>query len=163
VRERKRELVGRVVSDKMDKTVVVAVQTLRRHRLYQRTVRRTKKVMAHNDDNQARLGDLVRIQESRPISRHKHWRVRTILEVFAVRGRAVPEAVAAAPEVQEEIAAEIGEPETEATAAARAEAPGEPEAPEEAEEAEAPEAPDEPEDEPEDEAEDEAEEGEATR
>jgi small subunit ribosomal protein S17 len=153
VRERKRELVGRVVSDKMDKTVVVAVQTLRRHRLYQRTVRRTKKVMAHNDDNQARLGDLVRIQESRPISRHKHWRVRTILEVFAVRGRAVPEAaVAAAPEVQEEIAAEIGEPESEATAAARAEAPGEPGEPEAPEEAEAP-----------DEAEDEAEEGEATR
>ena len=117
MRERKRELVGRVVSDKMDKTVVVAVQTLRRHRLYQRTVRRTKKVMAHNEDNQARLGDLVRIEESRPISRHKHWRVRTILEVFAVRGRAVPEAaVAAAPEVQEEIAAEMGESATEEAA-----------------------------------------------
>jgi small subunit ribosomal protein S17 len=110
VRERKRELVGRVVSDKMEKTVVVAVQSLRRHRLYQRTVRRTKKFMAHNDQNQARQGDLVRIQESRPISRHKHWRVASILEVFALRGRAVPEAaVAAAPEVQEEVAAEIGE------------------------------------------------------
>ena len=110
MRERKRELVGRVVSDKMEKTVVVAVQTLRRHRLYQRTVRRTKKFMAHNDDNQARSGDLVRIQESRPISRHKHWRVVSILEVFAERGRAVPETdVAAAPEVQEEVAAEIGE------------------------------------------------------
>jgi small subunit ribosomal protein S17 len=109
VRERKRELVGRVVSDKMDKTVVVAVQSLRRHRLYQRTVRRTKKFMAHNDDNQARSGDLVRIQESRPISRHKHWRVMSILEVFAERGRAVPETdVVAAPEVQDEIAAEIG-------------------------------------------------------
>ena len=54
MRERKRELVGRVVSDKMEKTVVVAVQSLRRHRLYQRTVRRTKKFMAHNDENQAR-------------------------------------------------------------------------------------------------------------
>ena len=109
MRERKRELVGRVVSDKMDKTVVVAVQSLRRHRLYQRTVRRTKKFMAHNDDNQARSGDLVRIQESRPISRHKHWRVMSILEVFAERGRAVPETdVVAAPEVQDEIAAEIG-------------------------------------------------------
>jgi small subunit ribosomal protein S17 len=112
VRERKRELVGRVVSDKMDKTVVVAVQSLRRHRLYQRTVRRTKKFMAHNDNNQARSGDLVRIQESRPISRHKHWRVLSILEVFAERGRAVPETdVTAAPEVQDEIAAEIGEDE----------------------------------------------------
>jgi len=110
VRERKRELIGRVVSDKMEKTVVVAVQSLRRHRLYQRTVRRTKKFMAHNDQNQARQGDLVRIQESRPISRHKHWRVASILEVFALRGRAVPEAaVAAVPEVQEEVAAEIGE------------------------------------------------------
>jgi small subunit ribosomal protein S17 len=151
VRERKRELVGRVVSDKMDKTVVVAVQTLRRHRLYQRTVRRTKKVMAHNEDNQARVGDLVRIQESRPISRHKHWRVRTILEVFAVRGRAVPEAaVAATPEVQEEIAAEIGEPESEAPAGEADEAD------EAADEAagEADEA---------DEAADEADEGEATR
>jgi small subunit ribosomal protein S17 len=112
MRERKRELVGRVVSDKMEKTVVVAVQTLRRHRLYQRTVRRTKKFMAHNDNNQARSGDLVRIQESRPISRHKHWRVMSILEVFADRGRAVPETdVVAAPEVQDEIAAEIGEDE----------------------------------------------------
>ena len=110
MRERKRELVGRVVSDKMEKTVVVAVQSLRRHRLYQRTVRRTKKFMAHNDENQARQGDLVRIQESRPISRHKHWRVASILEVFALRGRAVPEAaVAVVPEVQEEVAAEIGE------------------------------------------------------
>ena len=62
MRERKRELVGRVVSDKMEKTVVVAVQTLRRHRLYQRTVRRTKKFMAHNDNNQAHSGDLVRIK-----------------------------------------------------------------------------------------------------
>jgi small subunit ribosomal protein S17 len=119
VRERKRELVGRVVSDKMDKTVVVAVQTLRRHRLYQRTVRRTKKFMAHNDNNQARSGDLVRIQESRPISRHKHWRVMSILEVFADRGRAVPETdIVAAPEVQDEIAAEIGEDEAAAAASA---------------------------------------------
>jgi small subunit ribosomal protein S17 len=121
VRERKRELVGRVVSDKMEKTVVVAVQSLRRHRLYQRTVRRTKKFMAHNDENQARQGDLVRIQESRPISRHKHWRVASILEVFALRGRAVPEAaVAVVPEVQEEVAAEIGEADDAADAAADA-------------------------------------------
>jgi small subunit ribosomal protein S17 len=125
VRERKRELVGRVVSDKMEKTVVVAVQSLRRHRLYQRTVRRTKKFMAHNDQNQARQGDLVRIQESRPISRHKHWRVASILEVFALRGRAVPEAaVAAAPEVQEEVAAEIGEADAADTAAGATDSAG---------------------------------------
>jgi small subunit ribosomal protein S17 len=110
----------------MDKTVVVAVQSMRRHRLYQRTVRRTKKFMAHNDNNQARSGDLVRIQESRPISRHKHWRVLSILEVFAERGRAVPETdIVAAPEVQDEIAAEIGEDEA-AEAAEAAEAEGAP-------------------------------------
>ncbi|MGH2368592.1 MAG: 30S ribosomal protein S17 [Chloroflexota bacterium] len=96
MRERKRELVGRVVSDKMQKTVVVAVQNLRRHRLYQRTVRRTKKYMVHNEQDEAKLGDLVRIRESRPLSRHKHWQVITILERAAERGKAVilPEAVA---------------------------------------------------------------------
>lgn len=125
MRERKREMVGRVVSDKMDKTVVVAVQTLRKHRLYQRTVRRTKKVMAHNDNNQARSGDLVRIQESRPISRHKHWRIMTVLEVFADRGRAVPEApVAVESQIQGEVAdeIEIGEAALAAEAAEAAEA-----------------------------------------
>jgi small subunit ribosomal protein S17 len=102
VRERKRELVGRVVSDKMEKTVVVAVQSLRRHRLYQRTVRRTKKYMAHNAENEARLGDLVRIQESRPISRHKHWRVMLVLEAAASRGKAV-----AVPQVEEVLVPEL--------------------------------------------------------
>ena len=84
MRERKRELVGRVVSDKMDKTVVVAVQSLRRHRLYQRTVRRTKKFMAHNESNQARQGDLVRIQESRPISRHIGWSLYAAVALFGL-------------------------------------------------------------------------------
>lgn len=89
MRERKKELVGRVVSDKMQKTVVVAVISLRRHRLYQRTMRRTKKYMAHDESATCRIGDLVRIQESRPISRHKHWRVVDVLEQAAARGRAV--------------------------------------------------------------------------
>lgn len=102
MRERKRELVGRVVSDKMEKTVVVAVQTLRRHRLYQRTMRRTKKYMVHSELNEARTGDLVRIQESRPISRHKHWRVMLVMESAARRGKAVAE-VTVVPEAQEEL------------------------------------------------------------
>jgi small subunit ribosomal protein S17 len=89
MRERRKELVGRVVSDGMQKTVVVAVSTLRRHRLYQRTMRRTKKYMAHDESDVIQVGDLVRIQESRPISRHKHWRVITVLERAAERGRAV--------------------------------------------------------------------------
>jgi small subunit ribosomal protein S17 len=96
VRERKRELVGRVVSDRMEKTVVVAVNSLFRHRLYQRTVRRTKKFMAHDEQNNCHVGDLVRIQESRPISRHKHWRVIDVLEEAAKRGKAVALPAAAA-------------------------------------------------------------------
>jgi small subunit ribosomal protein S17 len=104
VRERKREKVGRVVSDRMDKTVMVAVQMLRQHRLYQRTMRQTKKYMAHDETNTCRVGDLVRLQESRPISRHKHWRVVQVLEEAARRGKAVglPEVarVAAATDAQ---------------------------------------------------------------
>jgi len=71
---------GTVVSDKMDRTVVVAVETLGQHKLYGRTVRRTKKFMAHDDENQCRMGDKVKIMETRPLSRHKRWRVTEILE-----------------------------------------------------------------------------------
>lgn len=72
--------VGRVVSDKMDKTVVVAVETLVRHPLYQRTIRRTKKVKAHDAENACRVGDKVRIMECRPLSKEKRWRVVEIIE-----------------------------------------------------------------------------------
>jgi small subunit ribosomal protein S17 len=96
MRERKKELVGRVVSDRMDKTVVVAVNQLRRHRLYQRMMRQTKKFMAHDESNNVHVGDLVRIQESRPISRHKTWRVINVLEEAARRGKAVDMPVVAA-------------------------------------------------------------------
>ena len=108
MRERKRELVGRVVSDRMDKTVVVSVQSLRNHRLYQRTMRLTKKFMAHDEPNECKVGDLVRIQESRAISRHKAWRVVQVLERAAERGRAVALPAAAVPTdvpVLEEVAA----------------------------------------------------------
>ncbi len=71
---------GTVVSDKMDQTVVVAVETLGRHPLYGRTIRRTKKFMAHDAENQCRVGDKVKIMETRPLSRHKRWRVTEILE-----------------------------------------------------------------------------------
>ncbi len=71
---------GTVVSDKMDRTVVVAVETLGQHPLYGRTIRRTKKFMAHDDENQCRMGDKVKIMETRPLSRHKRWRVTEILE-----------------------------------------------------------------------------------
>jgi small subunit ribosomal protein S17 len=80
MREGRRELVGRVTSDKMDKTVVVAVERLVRHDLYGKVVRRMKKYKAHNENNEAREGDRVRIVESRPLSREKRWVVAEILE-----------------------------------------------------------------------------------
>jgi small subunit ribosomal protein S17 len=72
--------VGRVVSDKMDKTVVVAVDYVRRHRLYHKRITRTSKFQAHDERNDCKLGDLVRIEETRPISKNKRWIVREVLE-----------------------------------------------------------------------------------
>ena len=71
--------VGRVVSDKMDKTVVVAVETSKRHPLYKKTLKRSVKYKAHDENNQCRLGDTVRIIETRPLSRQKRWRVAEII------------------------------------------------------------------------------------
>jgi small subunit ribosomal protein S17 len=72
--------VGRVVSDKMDKTVVVAVDYVRRHPLYHKRITRTSKFHAHDERNECREGDLVRIEESRPLSKTKRWVVREVLE-----------------------------------------------------------------------------------
>ena len=80
MRGRRKSLVGRVVSDKMDKTVVVAVETLKRHRLYGKTIRRVKRYKAHDENNASHDGDLVRIEESRPLSKEKRWVVVEILE-----------------------------------------------------------------------------------
>ena len=71
---------GRVVSDKMDKTVVVAVESLVRHPLYGRTIRRTNKFKAHDEENSCHTGDRVRIMETRPLSKEKRWRVVEVLE-----------------------------------------------------------------------------------
>ena len=76
----KKTLEGRVVSDKMDKTVVVRVDRLYRHRRYRKVVRATKKYKAHDQENACQVGDLVRIVESRPLSRTKRWVVQEILE-----------------------------------------------------------------------------------
>ena len=70
---------GRVVSDKMDKTVVVAVETPRHHPLYRKTIRRAVKYKAHDKNNECRLGDVVKIVETRPLSREKRWRVAEII------------------------------------------------------------------------------------
>ena len=72
---KRRTVTGRVVSDKMDKTIVVSVERLRRHPIYKRVVRLSTKFQAHDQENTARVGDTVRIEESRPLSRSKRWRV----------------------------------------------------------------------------------------
>lgn len=76
----RRRLEGVVISDKMDKTVVVEVTRLRRHSLYKKVIRQRRKFMTHDEDNACKIGDRVRIVESRPLSRHKHWVVEAILE-----------------------------------------------------------------------------------
>jgi small subunit ribosomal protein S17 len=78
--ERKRKIrFGRVVSDKMDKTVVVAVESPGQHPLYRKTIRRVVKYKAHDEKNQCRMGDQVRIVETRPLSKDKRWRVAEII------------------------------------------------------------------------------------
>ena len=86
----RKQLIGRVVSNKMDKTAVVLVETTKRHPLYEKVIRRTKKYMAHDERNEAQIGDLVRIEECRPLSRHKRFRIIEFIE------RARPEEVAVA-------------------------------------------------------------------
>ncbi len=70
---------GRVISERMDKTVVVAVETLKRYPLYKKTIKRAVKYKAHDEKNECRPGDMVRIVETRPLSRHKRWRVAEII------------------------------------------------------------------------------------
>lgn len=78
--ERKQRLIGRVVSDKMDKTVTVAIERRTMHPLYHKVVSSTKKVLAHDEDNSVPLGALVQIVESRPLSKRKRWTVEKIIE-----------------------------------------------------------------------------------
>jgi small subunit ribosomal protein S17 len=79
-RGRRQVKVGRVVSNKMDKTVVVAVATTATHRLYHRTMKKTKKFHAHDEENRCNVGDEVEIVSSRPLSKTKRWRVREIVK-----------------------------------------------------------------------------------
>lgn len=76
----KRTLIGRVVSDKMDKTVTVLVERRVKHPMYDKIIVRSKKYHAHNEGNQAKAGDLVEIQEARPVSKTKSWAVIKLLE-----------------------------------------------------------------------------------
>ncbi len=79
-RGRRKVRTGVVVSDRMDKTVVVEVERTFPHPLYRKTVRRSAKLYAHDEGNEARVGDTVRVMETRPLSRLKRWRVVEILE-----------------------------------------------------------------------------------
>lgn len=72
--------IGVVVSDKMDKTIVVAVENLVRHPLYGKIMKQTKKFKAHDENNEARVGDRVQISETRPLSKQKRWRLVGIVE-----------------------------------------------------------------------------------
>jgi len=100
--ERRSVRVGRVVSDSMDKTVVVSVEWKRPHRLYKKPVRKRSRMMAHDSDNSCRMGDVVQIVESRPRSKTKRWQVREILsriEIAEIQPEdiTVPEDVLKAP------------------------------------------------------------------
>jgi small subunit ribosomal protein S17 len=79
-RPRRKVRVGLVVSDKMDKTVVVQVEDLRAHNLYRKVLRRNRRFQAHDEINECHTGDRVRIMETRPLSRTKRWRVVDIVE-----------------------------------------------------------------------------------
>ena len=80
VQNKRKTKVGRVVSDKMDKTIVVSVERLARHPLYKRVIRLTTKFKAHDEENDARTGDTVLIEESRPLSATKRWRLIKVVQ-----------------------------------------------------------------------------------
>jgi small subunit ribosomal protein S17 len=80
VHVKRKTKVGRVVSDRMDKTIVVSVERLARHRLYKRVIRLTTRFKAHDEDNEARIGDTVLIEEARPMSATKRWRLISVVQ-----------------------------------------------------------------------------------
>ena len=79
-RNRRKSKVGVVVSDKMDKTVTVAIEDFVRHPLYGKAVKRTKKLKVHDENNECNVGDKIRIMETRPLSKDKRWRLVGIVE-----------------------------------------------------------------------------------
>jgi small subunit ribosomal protein S17 len=122
LRTRRKEKVGRVVSDKMEKTIVVSVERLSRHPLYKRVIRLTTKFKAHDERNEARVGDTVRIQEARPLSATKRWR---LVEIVQRAGEGATERVVSEEEATSEAihaAAHPGRVEARAAEAAEAEA-----------------------------------------
>ena len=84
-RNLRKVMIGTVVSDKMDKTVVVAVETSVRHKVYKKTVKRTYKLKAHDEENVCQVGDKVKVMETRPLSKDKRWRVVEIVEKAVIK------------------------------------------------------------------------------
>lgn len=79
-RNERKVQIGKVVSDKMDKTIVVAVETYKKHDLYHKRIKYTKKFKAHDEENTAKVGDVVKIMETRPLSKDKRWRLVEVVE-----------------------------------------------------------------------------------
>lgn len=79
-RNERKVQIGKVVSDKMEKTIVVAVETYKKHDLYHKRIKYTKKFKAHDENNEAKIGDTVKIMETRPLSKDKNWRLVEIVE-----------------------------------------------------------------------------------
>ncbi len=84
-RNLRKVMVGTVVSDKMDKTVVVAVKTNVKHKIYGKIVKRTYKLKAHDEENACKVGDTVKVMETRPLSKDKRWRVVEIMEKAEIK------------------------------------------------------------------------------
>ncbi len=80
MKSNRKQLIGKVVSNKMDKTVVVEIENLVMHTLYKKSVKRTKKVKSHDERNECSIGDMVKIEESRPLSKEKRYRLVEIIE-----------------------------------------------------------------------------------
>ncbi|MBO7747543.1 MULTISPECIES: 30S ribosomal protein S17 [Paenibacillus] len=76
--------IGKVVSDKMDKTIVVAIETYKKHDLYHKRIKYTKKFKAHDENNQAKIGDIVKVMETRPLSKDKRFRLVEIVEAAVI-------------------------------------------------------------------------------
>jgi small subunit ribosomal protein S17 len=134
VQAKRKTKVGRVVSDKMDKTIVVSVERLARHRLYKRVIRLTTKFKAHDETNEAHVGDTVLIEESRPLSATKRWRLVAVIqkagdhglpgEAVVAEEEATSEAIHAAAHPGRRQAAEAEAPAEEAAITGEASAAG---------------------------------------
>jgi small subunit ribosomal protein S17 len=84
-RNLRKTMVGTVISDKMDKTIVVAVETRVKHPIYKKTVKRTYKLKAHDEENSCKVGDVVRVMETRPLSKDKRWRLVEVVEHAVIK------------------------------------------------------------------------------